>query len=626
MGYQKESNMQTIEFNRTSNVFLNTGIIALEYYLDRYKEEQSLSDDDLNFELQDHKLIVNSLKLLEILEEVYYLMGREVYDTSGKKAREKVDKYYFIKTPFKAEPFAKMKTYGFAELLTNDAQPTPSKKGSNKKFHELYNSDIDFANNVALFLAAKGIKLKHASIIEGAPILNQVKSIDNKGKPKYIENSGGESNIFIDAIYTKVPDLDFDISFFEAGNIVCYLTGIKRKKLLEIKNSSPFANLSSFSSFREKTKDKQISWEATYLIRFAPKFIFYSYLSGLDYIVCYSLNTNNLLNLKKYFRLYASFFKTELELIENNYLSNFTLYNFKNQQKDTDNERNTQDFTEQFEVLFMLIYTIYQKLLFNQNASKSIDDLLSFLESDEGDIELVSIMGDRNLVGNTLRITSFEIFNQFKFIVRLIGELEKYGIVLSSILRSLKFLKSADKNVENKYRLERQLRNKVLGKVLKQKSVVSEIETLFYDCFMYLNSNENIGYKDYKMLVKFLEIYEPIINQNMDKEQFQTLQNRAINLGKSIGMSILTFDEGNKQANAKDARTYIIGLHKARTAEQFREAIIRIQTKYGLVMSGELLQGLNEETFEFIKQYAVISALNIINSVIKPQNDSKNEN
>lgn len=112
----------------------------------------------------------------------------------------------------------------------------------------------------------------------------------------------------------------------------------------------------------------------------------------------------------------------------------------------------------------------------------------------------------------------------------------------------------------------------------------------------------------------------------MDKEQFQTLQNRAINLGKSIGMSILTFDEGNKQANAKDARTYIIGLHKARTAEQFREAIIRIQTKYGLVMSGELLQGLNEETFEFIKQYAVISALNIINSVIKPQNDSKNEN
>ncbi|MDF7818590.1 hypothetical protein P1X15_13325 [Runella sp. MFBS21] len=73
--------MQTIEFNRTSNVFLNTGIIALEHYLNRYKEEQSLSDNELYFELQVHKLIVNSPKLLEILEEVYYVMGREVYDT-----------------------------------------------------------------------------------------------------------------------------------------------------------------------------------------------------------------------------------------------------------------------------------------------------------------------------------------------------------------------------------------------------------------------------------------------------------------------------------------------------------------------------------------------------------------
>ena len=63
--------MQSIEFNRTSNVFLNTGIIALEYYLDRYKEEQNLLDEELCFELNADKLIVNSPKLLEILEEVY---------------------------------------------------------------------------------------------------------------------------------------------------------------------------------------------------------------------------------------------------------------------------------------------------------------------------------------------------------------------------------------------------------------------------------------------------------------------------------------------------------------------------------------------------------------------------
>lgn len=598
--------MQTIEFKRTSNVFLNTGIIALEYYLDRYKEEQSLSDDELYFELQAHKLIVNSPKLLEILEEVYYLMGREVYDTVTSEQINNAQNsikcnLFYDNVKDKFFPFPKIKSYGLPLLLTNGRPKNTIHESNQSTIAKLRESDPVLASKFEETFTEK--KLDIGSVI------------------------------YFNEPYTTIPRLvKFDDKYLQATEkaMPCFLTGEKFDKLIDIGNNLAFASLQGDKSFNSlaKPRDLQISWKSMVLMRFSPKYCYYHYLSlKYEQLVCYFFYSNDFLALKKYYRIYGSIFKSFQKLQADLYISNFDLYQFGSPKKDDDTIIKD-DFIERHEKLFMLIYSIYKKILFNRQGSDSdvLNELFDFIEKENDSIQIVTFQSDK--FSGTFRPNSFETFNQFKFIVKLIAYSEKNGLDFNQFLRSLKFQKTqySSRDFGEKIRLERQLRNEVLNKVLKQKSVISEIETLFYDCFMYLNSNENVGYKDYKMLVKFLEIYEPIINQNMDKEQFQTLQNRAINLGKSIGMSILTFDEGNKQANAKDARSYIIGLHKARTAEQFREAIIRIQTKYGLVMSGELLQGLNEETFEFIKQYAVISALNIINSIIKPQNEPKNEN
>lgn len=101
----------------------------------------------------------------------------------------------------------------------------------------------------------------------------------------------------------------------------------------------------------------------------------------------------------------------------------------------------------------------------------------------------------------------------------------------------------------------------------------------------------------------------------MEKEALTSLQTRAANLGYAIGNAILEHPDG-----VKAARRYIIHLHKARNAEDFREAIIRIMKKYMNGVANDLLyaEELNDDQgFVFIKQFAVIAALNKINPALK---------
>jgi hypothetical protein len=111
----------------------------------------------------------------------------------------------------------------------------------------------------------------------------------------------------------------------------------------------------------------------------------------------------------------------------------------------------------------------------------------------------------------------------------------------------------------------------------------------------------------------------------MEKEALTSLQTRAVNLGKSIGMSVLSFEDGDRRTNAKQARSYMVHLHKARTAEQFREAIIRFQKKYGIIVANQLLESEDmndDQNFVFIKQFTVMAALNILNGAL--QSNSSN--
>lgn len=623
--------MNEITFKRTANPFLNVGIISLHHYLIEYRNNKNIDESALMIGLFENQLVVKCvapLELLEILDEVYCIMGRDIYDTSGKKALEKVDKYFFIETPFEAVPFAKMKTYGLGELITNDATPIASKKGKKIKFERLLKENEELANKIASFLDSKGKKLKFFSFIDNILVENE--TVNGKRK----ENAGGESEIFLDAGYTKTPELENDPKLFEVGNQTCYLTGVQRKKLVSLVNNTPFSNFSNFSSFLD-SGDKKVSWEVSYLIKFSPKYCFYMYVSGLDSLVCYMFESDNLLHLREIYNIQKEIFKGKNELEDDNYMSNFKIHQFSTAKKDAETRTTGErDYAGQYEVLFMLLYTFYKKV-FSKETSEA-QDFMSFME-DSQKIPLANIISFRaDKFAATLRPNSFENFNNFQFIIRLIGYLERQKVTetenkienfkFSDLMYSLKFQKPSEKSSQNSYQLERKIRNTVLRKILKKQSILSDIENLFYKCFISLNSSENVGFKNYKLLLQLVNFYEPIINNSMEKEQMKNLQEKAIKLGTSIGYSITQIEEGDKndkQSNARQARKYIIGLHKARTFEQFREAIIRIQKRYGLVVSGELLDGMSESTFEFIKQFAVISALNQINYILRPQTPVK---
>jgi len=97
----------------------------------------------------------------------------------------------------------------------------------------------------------------------------------------------------------------------------------------------------------------------------------------------------------------------------------------------------------------------------------------------------------------------------------------------------------------------------------------------------------------------------------MEKE----LQKKAINLGKSIGQAILNYEGYDKISNAKNGRKYLINLHKSRTLQQFSDGLYRISNKYKISISNDLLENINENNFLLIRQFALLGALNQLNTI-----------
>jgi hypothetical protein len=614
--------LNEITFHRTSNVFLNNGIVALNDYLTRFKTELS----GLTFDLSADNLKINGENLLEGLEWIYYEMGKELYDISQEDGNIK---YFFDNHPFKATAFKTMSSYGLAGLITKPPlgpQPVPRRDENAEYFEDIYEKDLEFAMQIANFYYENGLTLKfyEMNIKEGILSLTYKKN-----------QTKGDSRIFLREKYTKTTRILLDPDFFKSGDDVCYLTGECFKKLTDNGSTSPFlAGLTTFNSFLVGN-DKKISWKAMYLSRFSPKFCLYRYSSGIETLFGYFFETDNLLNLQKLLQENRSLFMDTPQKIEAKYLSNFKFINFSSKKGDEERTGNSKQYVEPGEVLFMLIFTVYRNLLMSRGLEAGdeleFDIFAETLGQKYIPLSLVSFRADK--FASTMRPTSFEQFNQFKFTIRLMAYLEKEcgGFFIQNLIHTLLFLERSDRTTTDNYNRQRRLRNTVLSKIMHQKSILTDLETLFFKCYLYFNSSDEKDKaeaykKDYFILFQLIKIYEPILqNHNMDKEKVKNLQDRAVKLGYSIGMSVLDFESGQKDVNAKNARSYMVHLHKARTAEQFREAIIRFQKKYGIIVSNDILESEDmndDQSFIFIKQFTVMAALNSLNGALKTKNSN----
>ncbi|HMQ08583.1 MAG TPA: hypothetical protein PKC30_14885 [Saprospiraceae bacterium] len=597
--------MNKLEFHRTSNIFINTGIVALHRCLKKYNDLESHCFGEIKNILLSEKLILENENLLNLLEEVYYYMGKEVYDTPNERQKiENANVYYDSKNnSFKR--FPKMNTYGLTTLLTNNAQGTTRKKENSPKIKDLEKSKPELAEKFKKYYFQHGLKLL--------------------------------AKVYIDEPYSKITTLELSEKYFQNGEKNCPIIGEGFKQLLTGQNISPFlSGLSNFNTFLESS-DRKISLKALYLLRFAPALSMYSYYNYRDSLSCSFFNSSNLQNINTLYANEFYFTKNEMESFKVPFQKNIRLEKFKFLNKDNEEFEigGGEESYSPAEITFLLLYTFFKKKFQfdfdDENINSEIDP---FEDSpyEKMPISIVTLKADK--FASTMRPNFFEEYSNIKFIIRLMYYLEsnKPRIPIGELWRGLivKTQKSDSiKDYTKRQYLERNLRTNFISRILKGKSLLSVIEDLFSKAFLQLVNNQTAGYRKYSLFIEFLKIYEPIIKfggMKMDKN----LQQRALNLGKSIGQGIINLDSpknfNDKKANAKNGRKYIISMHKARTITQFRDVLIRIQRKYAISVSNEILENIDENNYVAIKQYAQLGALNILNTVMSNQNSNLNEN
>lgn len=599
---KEKQNINKITFRRTANVFINAGIIGLARYIKKYQIKYPDSFNAVEVSpIAKNEFTIQGDNLLSFLEEVYYYMGKEIYDTPTEKQQAENHNIYYIEETDTFKRFPKMNTYGLTHLLTNNAQGGTRKKENAPKIKQLRKEQPELAQKITDYFEDQGVKLL--------------------------------SKVYLNEPYTKITRLEIDKKYLQEGDKKCPLTGESFKALVEAKNISPFlSGLANFNTFLSSS-EKYVSWKAIYLIRFAPALCYFAYQNNYETLICNFFNSNTLENLD---RLYSNpLFRQKEEQAKINFLLNFQLRDFSVPGKGQEliDIKTYKDSVWQSEIAFMLLYTFYKdqfegKLIDNEGE---IDDPFADNPLDKIQISLVTFRADK--FASTLRPNFYEEYNNVKFVLRLIYALESSQVPIATIWQSLKLnsakartLKKNGKTYSKGMAVERQIRSDILSKVMKGKTILTEIEQLFFDSYKLLLARENPGYRRYGKLIDFLVLYEKAINFGNHKKMNENLQQRAINLGKSLSYGILNYenpkDENARRANAKNGRKYIIRLHKARTLEQFTEALISIMKKFGVSVSNEIIENLNKENFVMVRQYAVIGALNGINVVLSP---SKNK-
>jgi len=582
--------MTRIEFKQTNNTFVNTGIVALYRYIRKYISSFPDKYSIKKNELQNNKLIVECDNLLPLLIEVYYFMGKEIYDTTTRKQNEeaknnKANFYYIIEEDLFVS-FPRIKTYGLTELFTNNAQGITPNERNSSTIKELEKEKPELATKIKSFFAEKGVKL--------------------------------QSKVYFYEPYTKITRLEIKEEYLLPGNNRCPIIHEPFKKLIEGKNISPFiGGLTNFNSFFSTT-DRKISWKALYLIRFSPVLAFYHYKNNYETLICNFFNSNNLININKLYN--QELFKPRNELQQINYRSNFNFYDFTYTRKDNETYtiKSSEDALLPSELSFLMLYTFYKRNFESEISENFIEeydiqDPFAGHPFEKIPISIVTFKADK--FAATMRPNEYEEYTNIKFIFRLIYKLEhgKEKILIKNIWYGLKLKTPKTKilKFDKSKSEERKARAKVLRNILKGKSVINHIEKLFFDSYKYKIDGFDTGYRNYHLLLNFLLIYEQSITTKiMDKE----LQKRAINLGKSIGQGILRFDNGDERTNAKNGRKYLIGLHKSRTLQQFLDNLYRVGNKYGISVSNDILGNIDEDNFLLIRQFVLISALNQINS------------
>lgn len=592
--------MPEITFHYSRNIFLDNGIVGVYHFLQRLASKELVSrsldrrqrlenyqlEMDTHFKLSVDRLWVTHEHLFELLEDLYYAMGEEVYDTFTNKQLEEGGNLYFSEQGELLGRFPRMNTYGLTHLLTNNAQGTMPREADSLKLAELEKKTPELANSIKAAFEKIGVK----------PL----------------------KKIYFNEWYTKITRLEPPRKeHFAAGMKACYLTGETYKRLVDAQNISPFfSGLLNFNS-NLSAGDKKISWKALYLSRFAPAQCLYVYSNKLrENLMVYFIQAEDLERMAQLYseKFFKGIMRNQQQLLSAEYLANFPKEEVLGK---------SYDYIGRNENLFLILYSFYKHVLgagLAAGENAGYDFIMREFGTQRPNVSLVSIRADA--FASTMRPSQFETLTNFKYALWLISQLEAQKVNVQWVMQSLKLIKPSLAKNQNRYAIERHIRETVLQKLLNAKSILAEMESFFNDCYGYLldtlkDPTKNIGFKRYDQLLLFVVTYESFINPFiMENPQ---LKERAIKLGVQVGQGILSYGDTDRKTNARQGRKYIIRLRKAMQFDRFLAGLSSIQERFGLSFSRELLDGLDEENYVWIKQFIIISALNQINSELSPK-------
>lgn len=568
--FDEKNDEQVIIFKKTSDPFISAGIIGLYKYCQKRKKEKN----DLEFEILDNQLKIKSNNLEKVLKELYYDMGKEIYDTSTKKQKAKNEGFYYDENKDDFIRFPKVKTTGFASLI-HDAQPTPLGK---------------FVN--------LNDKKKNGKVIQKG-----LESINNKLYQRIIEFSKKHRIVLGKKIWfndrnTATPNLEK--MNIEKGNQQCFICGKSYKKTYVSKSYSPFiGGTSAPRNFVSMTKGtEKICWKCFYLQRFSPLNTFYYSDFKNNKMNIFIFINNSLIGMKKmHLNFLRDFLYPRDVLIDNNYSRNFSIYNFEK----TDTKIYFNLFSEQ---LLLLLYTIYKKIEKLKIKKSDLDEIFQIEYEIEYNTEIFYFQAKK--FSSTMRPVSVNSFNKMHYIFQLFRAIDAN---LNFYFLLLELLIAKD---EGNMKIDRAtLRNEWAEKVLNLKSTIFTLEKLVWN-----NFSKKDFYGTFDNIIDWLKIYESRINYGGNKMMNDEIRDLAIKLGSQIGFA------AKNDRNPTVGKGKLISMKKSRTLSKFLDQLISFQSRYNLVINKEILTSINEDNFDYFRQFTIISALNSFNFSKKEQLES----
>lgn len=370
--------------------------------------------------------------------------------------------------------------------------------------------------------------------------------------------------------------------------------------------ASPTATL-SFNS-EGKNPDK-ICWECDFLSKFAIESAYYKSVDDNLYILQMSVG-----NVKKLIdnHVILNSQSTVRQLDTENYFSNIGTQKLDN--------RLLYYARLPYELLWAFFHDTYNLLREEaEMRAMPMDELAMFCIKPfiETPLQLILLMISSK--GKTFLLKDVIAYTETAYVFRLLHslrqEFSKDHKFLHKVFQDLYLPVKKDKLFDlNNYLW----RNRILQNVLQKKPILQYMEQLAYRKSLQQIS-PYIG-----NLLEFTRHYQSIIQEgsSMTKEQVEI----AVNLGKQIIISAKEAAKDVSDSNFDRVKGDLFALRKARTLTDFLEQLNRIQFRYNITVSNQILGGILEEpgvSFADFKSYCLLAALNTYNNFKRPKDTKK---